>query len=134
MKIHPRQYKQLIKDRARKLRNNPTRAEQVLWEQLRMGRFHGLRFLRQRPILHSQKGTVHFYIPDFYCSEYKLILEVDGSIHTQTDQQVHDEIRTHTLVEMGYIILRFSNDDVLHHMEDVLFQLSEWYKKTTAQR
>ena len=63
---------------ARQLRKLSTTAEQLAWDLLRDRRFMGLKFRRQFPIA---KWTV-----DFYCFEYRLAIELDGSVHSQPSQ------------------------------------------------
>jgi len=57
---------------ARMLRKKSTKAEKILWNELRNRKFNNLKFRRQHPI-----GK---YIVDFYCNEEKVIIEVDGQI------------------------------------------------------
>lgn len=58
----------------RELRRTSTKAEKILWEHLRDKRMNGLKFRRQPPL--------DKYIADFYCHEKKLVIELDGSVHT----------------------------------------------------
>jgi very-short-patch-repair endonuclease len=58
------------KDKRRKLRNNMTNAEKLLWERIRRRQIRNKRFLRQ--------FSVGKYVIDFYCPEIKLAIEVDG--------------------------------------------------------
>ena len=97
-------YNPKLKKRAQKMRKNPTLAEKVFWKELLSEDKTGFRFLRQKPI--------DQYIVDFYCSELKLIIEIDGSIHEK--QKKYDKIRTQIL-ENGYnlTVLRFTNEEVL---------------------
>ena len=95
---------------SRSFRRNMTPAEQVLWEQLRADRFHGMGFRRQH--------VIAGYIVDFYCHSARLVVEVDGEIHAR--QQDEDAIREAALRERGLRIIRFSNDAVLHDMPGVL--------------
>ena len=111
------------------MRNNPTPAEDAMWNILRFSRFQGLRFLRQHSILHHQNNRVHFFIADFYCHELKLIIEIDGDIHNRPEQLAHDQIRTETLVEMGCHVVRFKNDIVLKDPDLVLTELETMVKK-----
>ena len=99
-----------IKDAARDLRHNMTPAEELLWERLKLRRLNGLRFRRQHPI-----GR---FILDFYCSEHKLVIEVDGPIHER--QTEHDEARTEHLRSAGYTVLRFQNEEVIEETDAVL--------------
>jgi len=70
---------------ARAHRRKPTRSEAILWEALRR-RAVGPRFRRQHPL-----GSRH--VVDFYCASYKLVVEVDGSIHDEPDVAAHDAAR-----------------------------------------
>ncbi len=56
---------------ARALRKQATKAEDILWAQLRASRFHGAKFRRQAPF--------DRYVADFYCHAAKLVIELDGS-------------------------------------------------------
>jgi len=112
MRTPYRKYKALINARTKELRNNPTPTENVLWDHLRKRQFQGLKFLRQHPILHHQNNRVYFFIADFYCHEHQLIIEVDGDIHNKKEQMEHDQMRTETLEEMGYTVIRFPNSIV----------------------
>jgi len=94
--------------RARELRREMTDAEQRLWFELRGGRL-GLHFRRQAPI-----GR---FIVDFVCKSAMLVVEVDGGQHNESS---YDAQRDAALRELGYKILRFWNDEVLHQMDAVL--------------
>ena len=63
------------------------------------------------------------FIPDFICNEKKLIIEVDGEIHTT--QQEYDEGRTYELNELGYKVIRFTNDEVLNNIDFVLQKIND---------
>jgi very-short-patch-repair endonuclease len=67
---------------ARRMRNNPTEAEQILWEHLRKMRSKGFVFRRQHPI--------DIFIADFYCHKVKLVIEVDGEIHSNIQSREYD--------------------------------------------
>jgi very-short-patch-repair endonuclease len=92
------------------MRQHPTQAEALLWSYLRMKNLGGYKFRRQH--------IINTYIVDFYCPQCKLILEVDGPIHEK--QQVYDLSRELNLIAMGYKILRFKNDEVIYHTDEVL--------------
>ncbi len=67
-----------VLDAAREQRKNPTKSEDMLWQALRGKKLDGLKFRRQQP--------VGMFVVDFYNSDYRLVIEVDGPIHvTQTD-------------------------------------------------
>ena len=99
----------------RYLRSNQTTAEKILWKHLRAKRFHGLKFRRQVPI-----GS---YIADFLCLERKLIIEADGAGHRL--QKRRDEKRDWSLMQKGYTVLRFTNDQINSDLQWVLDQIAQ---------
>ena len=99
---------------ARKLREEQTDAEQLVWGLVRDRRIHGAKFRRQHPLEISGKKI----ILDFYCHEAKLALELDGSQHF--DAAAKDEVRSAALKSQGIEVLRFWNNDVLGKTEAVL--------------
>jgi len=90
---------------AKEQRSIPTRAEDLFWQQVRAGRFHGYKFKRQVPIAP--------YIVDFLCAEARVIVELDGVPHDRPEQRTHDERRDAFLRSRGFRVLRFSNDLML---------------------
>ena len=94
----------------RKLRNNPTDAEALLWRQLRGRQLEGCKFRRQHPFLD--------FILDFACLERKLVVELDGGQHA--DAATYDARRTASLENAGFTVLRFWNNDVFENMDGVL--------------
>ena len=97
--------------RARKLRGDPTDAEQKLWWVLRRRQIKDRKFRRQHPI-----GP---YVLDFYCSTVRLAIEVDGGQHNHEAERARDERRTRWLSAQGVTVLRFWNSDVLENVEGV---------------
>ena len=101
-----------IKEKASKLRNNPTYEEKLLWNYLRKQKQKGQKFLRQHPIIYERSGSEYFcFIPDFYCSKLKLAIELDGEIHKST--VAHDLKRDEILKSMGIKILRIKNEELI---------------------
>ncbi|TAJ14442.1 DUF559 domain-containing protein [Marinilabiliaceae bacterium JC017] len=77
-----------IKALAAKLRYNPTPSEILIWRYLQNRRLAGRKFLRQHPIIYQTTGNIlAFYIPDFYCAEEKLVVEIDGKIHLKNKRK-----------------------------------------------
>lgn len=97
---------------AKKNRKNMTTNEEYLWFLLRNRQVEWLKFRRQHPI--------KWYIADFYCAEYKLIIEVDWWYHSTISQQEYDALRDELLNKNWYIILRFTNDEINNSIEKVL--------------
>ncbi len=93
------------------MRKKPTEAESVLWNYLSDNKM-GAHFRRQHP--------VYNYIPDFVCLSKKVIIEIDGGYHFEGDQPEKDEERTYFLNKEGYIVLRFTNEEVLCDIDNTL--------------
>ena len=105
--------------RARKLRREMTEEEIILWQRLRGRKFLGLKFLRQHPIIYDRINDMpKYFIPDFYCAEKKLVIEIDGEIHNF--QKSRDLRREEILRGAGLLILRFRNDEVSEDVFKVL--------------
>jgi very-short-patch-repair endonuclease len=96
----------------RKLRRSMTDSEIRLWQSPRRCRLLGYKFRRQAPI-----GN---YVTDFSCPEARLFIELDGGQHLE--QAADDELRTAKLVELGFRVQRFWNDNVMLRLDDVLEQ------------
>ncbi len=107
-----------IRALARKMRKHQTLAEDFFWEKVRDRRLFGLKWNRQFIVqCQIDPSFIKYYISDFHCHQYKLIVEVDGNIHLrQLDQ---DLIRTERMNEYGFTVLRFSNTQVLYHWNEV---------------
>lgn len=107
----------------RRFRKNQTKAEKVFWDKSRNRQIDGYKILRQYPIRFEMDNTIHFFIADFYCHEAKLVIEIDGGIHeTQKD---YDKMREQIIGQLGYRIIRFSNEEVLNNIDNVLLRLKD---------
>lgn len=113
----------IAKQLARELRKNSTRAEQIMWENLCNRKFLNKKFYRQYPIFFDLLGKVTFYITDFYCYEEKLIIEIDGGYHLQ--QKEYDTLRTQVINLLNIRVIRFTNDQVINNLNNVLEELSK---------
>ena len=82
----------------------------MLWNALRNSSLLNVKFRRQHAI-----GPC---VADFCCCQRKLVIELDGDTHDFTEEQ--DARRTEFLKLQGYTVIRFSNDDVIHHSDAVL--------------
>jgi len=98
------------KHRSRRLRLEPSDAEQILWQCLRNRQVGNFKFRRQHPL-----GR---YVLDFVCLEAKLVIKLDGGQHL--DRADYDQKRTRWLEQKGFHVLRFWNHDVINNREDVL--------------
>ena len=115
---YPDRY-EILKAFARENRRNTTLAESVLWEHIRDNAL-GVKFLRQH--------IIGDYIADFLSRKGNLIIEVDGGYHAERQQQENDTIREQWLESMGFHILRFSNEEVLNDINNVIQRISNYLK------
>src|SRR5699024_9371704 len=99
---------QNTKAKRKYLRNNMTKAEIILWSKLKGRQVANAKFRRQHGI-----GS---YVVDFYCSEYKLIIEVDWDFHYTKQGKQHDYERKLFLDNLDLKTLRFTNDDVIKYL------------------
>ena len=93
-----------------------TIAERILWEELR-NKKTGYKFRKQHPI-----GD---YIADFICIEKKIVIEVDGGYHNTLEQQQDDRVRTIDIEKMGYNVIRFTNEEVEHDLQNVIMKIKQ---------
>ncbi|MGI6338626.1 MAG: endonuclease domain-containing protein [Bacteroidales bacterium] len=107
-----------IKKHARELRRNLTDPEKILWEKLRNRKLAGYKFLRQHPIIYKAdyKG-LNYFIADFYCSAKKVVIELDGPIHDETEE--YDKFRDEEMNLLGIKVLRLKNE-MLSNLDESL--------------
>ena len=99
-----------MKSLARKLRQQSTDAERILWRYLRAHRMAGYKFRRQ--------VIIEPYIVDFVCLKAQLIVEVDGGQHLE---QVENDVKRSVFLEsLGYRVVRFWNHEILNDVNSVL--------------
>ncbi|OFX18521.1 MAG: hypothetical protein A2033_02330 [Bacteroidetes bacterium GWA2_31_9] len=110
---------------ARELRKNQTVAEQIMWQILRNRKYNKLKFYRQYPIIYEIQANYNykFFIPDFYCHEAKLVIELDGKIHDF--QKEYDYQRDLILKEKELTVLRFKNEEILNEIDKVLAKINK---------
>ncbi len=109
MQIH---YNKNLKQFARKLRKTSSRSERKLWCYLKSKQIGGYDFHRQKPI-----GN---FIADFFCNRLKLVIELDGYSHSFEHSYQKDQIRDKFLNDLGIVVLRFNDEDVIRNIDDVL--------------
>ena len=110
-------YNRNLKQYSRQLRENMTDAERRLWAKIRMKQLKGYQFYRQKPV-----GD---YIVDFFCPRAKLVIEVDGSQHFAGEMTEDDRIRDEYMSSFGLRVLRFTNTDILTHIDGVVESILE---------
>ena len=107
----------VLKEHAQKNKDNPTKAELVLWELLKGKQLENFKFRRQH--------IIGKYIADFICLSHKLIIEVDGKIHQIPENEESDEVRTKWLESKEFKVIRFKNEEVLSDPEKVLSEIQK---------
>lgn len=99
----------------RQARRNRTEPENRLWQAIRNRQLSGAKFRHQ--------VWLGPYLADFYCSEAKLVVEIDGDTHAF--QQSYDAQRTAQLEQEGFRLIRFSNDEVMRNLDGVAETIRE---------
>lgn len=108
-------YNPKLKERAKALRKAGNLAEVLFWKQVKNKQFKGLDFDRQKII-----GN---YIVDFYCPNYQLVVEIDGSSHDNKEE--YDAQRDAYLESLGLTVLHFRDTEVKQNISHVLRCLEE---------
>jgi len=106
-----------VKIRRQNLRNDMSGAEILMWARLSRKQVLNVRFRRQYSVGH--------YIVDFYCPELKLAIEIDGDTHLGHEVKIYDGQRQSYIEALGIHFLRFTNDEVICKMEEVIKTLSK---------
>ena len=106
----------LLKKNARKNRAKMTEAETMLRERFRC---------YPRPIRFRRQHIIGDYIVDFACLQKMLVIEVDGEYHSTDEQKALDDVRTEYLNKIGFSVIRFNNEQVVNHIDDVLAHIEE---------
>ncbi|MDY7395109.1 DUF559 domain-containing protein [Aureibaculum sp. 2210JD6-5] len=111
----PSTYK-LLKELQKERKKQTTQAEQILWEYLKTKKL-GTKFRRQH--------IIDMFIVDFICISKKLIIEIDDGYHNTAEQKEADEMRTQILNELGYKVIRFTNQEVIGNIDEVINKISQ---------
>ena len=111
-------YHPKLKLLARKLRNNMTLSEVLLWNELKQKKMLGHDFNRQHP--------VDNYILDFVCKDLMLAIEIDGASHNGEDKFFYDTQRQKRLESLGFSFLRFDDAEVKKDIHNVLRSIQGW--------
>jgi len=100
---------------AKKLRKNMTRAEELLWKEIRANKL-GVKFKRQVPFVLGD----YRYIVDFACVRKKFIIEIDGEYHNEKETKELDEFREEVFEFYKYRVIRFKNEEVKNNIDLVI--------------
>lgn len=107
---------ELLKENAKKNRQNATEAESVFWSMVKVSAL-GQRCIRQH--------IIGDYIVDFLFRRSRLIVEIDGGYHFTDEQQLYDTIRQEWLENQGFKVIRFTNQEVLFNPENVITKVKQ---------
>jgi very-short-patch-repair endonuclease len=102
------------KQLSKKLRQELTEEERILWNYLRRNQLNGLHFRRQQ--------IIDGFVVDFYCHAAELVVEVDGSIHDERPD--YDAERDKVMAARGLNVLRIRNEEVKHDLPGVLKKIA----------
>lgn len=114
----------MSKQLARRLRQQMTEAELKLWSRIRRKQVCGVQFYRQRPLLD--------FIVDFYAPAARLVIEVDGGQHFESEHQARDDLRDQRLGDFGILVLRFDNVQVLKELDLVVEHIGHFVEQRLA--
>jgi len=114
-------YNPRLKEYARKLRNNSTKSEVLLWNYLKRKQMLGYDFHRQKPISN--------YIVDFFCNELMLAIEIDGESHY--GNKTRDNIRQREIEKFGISFIRFDESEIYYNLDNVIKAIEAWIKEKT---
>jgi isoleucyl-tRNA synthetase/very-short-patch-repair endonuclease len=106
----------LLMELAKKQKQNPTEAEVFLWKNLKNKQIQGYKFRRQH--------IIGQFIADFACIKKRLVVEVDGGYHSLPEVKVSDEQRSEMLKELGFKVIRFSNEEIINNIDGVLHEIT----------
>jgi very-short-patch-repair endonuclease len=106
----------LLKQFATYNRKYCTDAEGIMWTRLSNNQL-GCKFRRQH--------IIGDYIVDFVCLKNKLIIEIDGKYHNSKQQQEEDKKRTEYLNGLGFMVVRFTNDEIIGNIDGVIETISQ---------
>lgn len=118
MTARPSTYK-LLRELQKENKKNSTEAESILWECLRNKKLD-TKFRRQH--------IIDEFIVDFICLEKNLVLEIDGGYHNTIEQKEADALRTQILNEAGFKVVRFTNEQIIGDINNVLVYLEKQLK------
>jgi len=106
-----------LKERSRKMRKFPTKAEYKLWKE----------FLQKSDYLFNRQKIINHFIVDFYCAKLKLIIEVDGQYHDTEDAKEYDKEREEILTAYNLKILRFTNNEIFENFDQVCKKIKAFF-------
>lgn len=110
------------KDLRRELRKDQSSVERLLWSRLRNRQLLDFKFRRQYGI-----GA---FVVDYCCPDCKLVIEADGDSHYLTEAVVKRDMERQKYIEdLGFIVLRFTNKEIIDNIDGVLEVILRYLKK-----
>jgi len=109
---------------AKQLRKEMTKEERHLWYD----------FLRTYPVRFSRQKILGKYIVDFYSAEAKVVIELDGSQHYESENMKSDTRRTAFLEEYGLTVIRIPNNEVSRNFCGVCEYIDSAVKQSLSQK
>ncbi len=103
---------EVLKENAKNHRENPTKAEEVLWQNLCGKQLENFKFRREH--------IIEDIIVDFVCLKENLVIEVDGGYHNNPEIKELDKLKKEILESHGFRVIRFTNEEVLYKLERTL--------------
>lgn len=113
--------KTTVKEKRRSLRKDQTYCEKILWHYLRDRQLLGCKFRRQY--------SIDQFVIDFYSTEIKLAIELDGKVHNDPDQKEYDIKRQKYLETFGITFIRITNEELLGNANMVFEKIEAAIKK-----
>ena len=108
-------YNKNLKKASQELRKGMTTQEKHLWYD----------FLKNYPVHFYRQRPIYRFIADFYCSEAKLVIEIDGSQHYSKEGTEYDSLRSEIINKYGVEVIRFSNNDINNNFEGVCMTIDK---------
>ena len=106
-------YDKSLVSTARTLRRNMTKEEKHLWYD----------FLKKLPCTVNRQKNIGSYIVDFYVSEHRIVIELDGRQHREEEHRERDEERDETLYRLGITVLRYTNKQIKQNFRGVCLDI-----------
>ncbi|GAX35478.1 endonuclease domain-containing protein [Nodularia sp. NIES-3585] len=107
-------------EKRRVLRQNITKAEKVIWHNIRDRQLENCKFRRQY--------SVDRFVIDFYSAELKLAIEIDGDSHFQDGAAEYDQAKQEFMESVGIKFIRFTNNDVYGNLSGVLESIAQYIR------
>lgn len=106
----------LLREFQKQNRQFPTEAERLFWEYYR----HNISAYKLR-----RQYIIDDFIVDFVCLSIRLVIEIDGEYHFEEEQRIDDQQRAARLEQLGFSVIRFTNEQVIHDIENVFSTIGE---------